>query len=117
MASSVRRLRVLALMNDDKVPPEDIESLPDSEFEYYKTDYDVCRAVRKLGHELEELGVRHELGPLRETLERFKPHVVFNLLEEFGERAIYDQNVISYLELMRTHYTGCNPRGLIIARD
>ncbi len=28
-----------------------------------------------------------------------------------------DQNVVSYLELMRVPYTGCNPRGLIISRD
>jgi D-alanine-D-alanine ligase len=31
--------------------------------------------------------------------------------------AIYDQNVVSYLELLRVPYTGCNPRGLMIARD
>jgi D-alanine-D-alanine ligase len=28
-----------------------------------------------------------------------------------------DQNVVSYLELVQLPYTGCNPRGLIIARD
>src|SRR5581483_8473811 len=29
---------------------------------------------------------------------------------------MYDQNVASYLELMRIPYTGCNPRGLMLAR-
>jgi D-alanine-D-alanine ligase len=42
--------------------------------------------------------------------------VVFNLLEEFHGLATYDQNVVSYLELLRLPYTGCNPRGLMLAR-
>src|ERR1700754_3709282 len=41
---------------------------------------------------------------------------VFTLLEQFHGEAIYDQNVVSYLELMRVPYTGCNPRGLMLAR-
>jgi D-alanine-D-alanine ligase len=49
-------------------------------------------------------------------VETFKPHVVFNLLEQFHDEAVYDHNVVSYLELLRVPYTGCNPRGLILAR-
>jgi D-alanine-D-alanine ligase-like ATP-grasp enzyme len=30
---------------------------------------------------------------------------------------VYDQNVVSYLELLHVPYTGCNPRGLMLARD
>jgi D-alanine-D-alanine ligase len=41
---------------------------------------------------------------------------VFNLLEEFHEQTGYDQNVAGYLELLRMPYTGCNPRGLMLAR-
>jgi D-alanine-D-alanine ligase len=41
---------------------------------------------------------------------------VFTLLEQFHGEVIYDQNVVSYLELMRIPYTGCNPRGLMLAR-
>ena len=42
---------------------------------------------------------------------------MFNLLEEFAEQAGFDSHVVAYLELKRTPYTGCNPRGLMIARD
>ncbi len=42
--------------------------------------------------------------------------VVFNLLEQFHGETAYDQNVASYLELLRMPYTGCNPRGLMLAR-
>ena len=30
---------------------------------------------------------------------------------------MFDQNVVSYLELLRVPYTGCNPRGLTLSRD
>jgi D-alanine-D-alanine ligase len=42
--------------------------------------------------------------------------VVFTLLEQFHNEPTYDQHVASYLELMQIPYTGCNPRGLILAR-
>ena len=31
--------------------------------------------------------------------------------------SIFDQNVVSHLELLKLSYTGCNPRGLLLARD
>jgi D-alanine-D-alanine ligase len=43
--------------------------------------------------------------------------VAFNLLEEFHGVALYDQHVVSYLELLRQPYTGCSPRGLMLAHD
>jgi D-alanine-D-alanine ligase len=42
---------------------------------------------------------------------------VFNLMEAFAGVTTFDQNVVSYLELLRLPYTGCNPRGLVLARD
>jgi D-alanine-D-alanine ligase len=38
-------------------------------------------------------------------------------MEAFAGVTTFDQNVVSYLELLRLRYTGCNPRGLILARD
>src|SRR6185503_3442008 len=51
------------------------------------------------------------------ALAEFKPQVAFNLLEEFDGHALFDQHVVSYLELLKQPYTGCNPRGLTIAND
>ena len=62
------------------------------------------------------LGAQEEIKPVREAIESFKPHVVFTLLEQFHNEPTYDQHVASYLELMKIPYTGCNPRGLILAR-
>ena len=63
------------------------------------------------------LEVRDELGPIRQMLFEWKPHVVFNLIESFFGLRELDQHVASYLELLRVPYTGCNPRGLVLARD
>ena len=72
--------------------------------------------LRAAGHDVRPLGVEDELKPIRDEIEGWKPDVVFTLLEEFHGEVIYDQNVASYLELMRVPYTGCNPRGLMLAR-
>ncbi|MEZ4270349.1 MAG: hypothetical protein R3C68_02580 [Myxococcota bacterium] len=63
-----------------------------------------------LGHEVQILGLEHELLPVRRAIETYKPHIAFNLLEHFHEQVIFDQNVVAYLELMRLPYSGCNPR-------
>lgn len=112
----MKRLRVLVLMHKDLVPPETLNGQKPEEAEW-KTEYDVVSTLRKLGHEVRPLGVKSDLGVIREAVEDWKPHIAFNLLEEFDGVAVYDQNVVSYLELLRVPYTGCNPRGLMLARD
>jgi D-alanine-D-alanine ligase len=112
----MRRLRVLVLMHPDLIPPDSLKGLSEQEAHAVKTEFDVVSTLRGCGHEVRPLGVTNELAPIREAVESFKPHVVFNLLEEFHGEAVYDQNVTSYLELLRVPYTGCNPRGLVLAR-
>lgn len=113
----MKRLKVLVLVHLSYVPPEDVSALSDSEQYELKTELDVVNALRNLGHEARVLGVLDELLPIREVVEEWRPHIVFNLLEEFRGEAVYDQNVVAFLELLGVPYTGCSPRGLIIARD
>jgi D-alanine-D-alanine ligase len=112
-----KKLRILVLMHEDLVPPESIEGLSDKEIAPWKTEYDVTITLREMGHEVLPLGVGSDLGVLRDAIEEFKPRITFNLLEEFHGVAVYDQHVVSYLELMKKRYTGCNPRGLMLAHD
>ncbi|HJT22090.1 MAG TPA: ATP-grasp domain-containing protein [Nitrospira sp.] len=112
----MRRLRVLVLMHKDLVPPEQLNGQDLNNVEW-RTEFDVVTTLRKLGHEALPLGVKSDLGVIRTAIEEWKPHIAFNLLEEFDGVAVYDQNVVSYLELLRVPYTGCNPRGLMLARD
>ncbi|MBP85406.1 MAG: D-alanine--D-alanine ligase [Planctomycetaceae bacterium] len=113
----MKKLRVMALMDEELVPPDSMEGRPDEEILNWKTEYDVCQTLRELGHDLLKLGVSNDSGVIRKALVEWKPNIVFNLLEEFHGVAVYDQHVASYLELMKQPYTGCNPRGLMLAHD
>src|SRR5436853_5520128 len=113
----MKRLRVLVLVHPELVPPDSLKGHSEQEINEWNTEYDVVSTLRAAGHEVRPLGVQHELKPIRDEIDAWKPHVVFNLLEQFHGEAIYDQNVASYLELSRIPYTGCNPRGLVLARE
>jgi D-alanine-D-alanine ligase len=113
----VKKLRVLVLVHADLVPPESLEGHSDKEIPEWKCEYDVVTALRKMGHDVRPLGVSDDLGKIRKEIEEWNPHIAFNLLEEFHGIAVYDQHVVSYLELLRQPYTGCNPRGLLLAHD
>jgi D-alanine-D-alanine ligase len=110
-------MRILVLMHEDLVPPESLDALSDTRRMAIQTEFDVTTTLKKMRHEVLPLGVASDLGVLRDTLNEFKPKITFNLLEEFHGVAVYDQHVVSYLELMKRSYTGCNPRGLMLAHD
>jgi D-alanine-D-alanine ligase len=112
----MRRLRVLVLMHPDFVPPDSTDGHTAQEINKWKTEYDVVSTLRAAGHDVHPLGVQEEIKPVRDEIEEFKPHVVFTLLEEFHYQTGYDQHIASFLELMKVPYTGCNPRGLVLAR-
>jgi len=103
-------------MHDYMVPPKDASG-HDLATVNWKTEYDVTRTLEQMGHTLLQLGIKDDLGVIRKRIEEDKPHIVFNLLEHFHEVSGFDSHVVSYLELLRVPYTGCNPRGLILARD
>jgi D-alanine-D-alanine ligase len=112
----VKKLRVLALMHDYMVPPEDVSNVDLATVEW-KTEYDVTSTLLDLGQELHVLGVKDDLGAIRQAIDDFKPEIAFNLMEAFHEVGAFDMNVVSYLELLRLSYTGCNPRGMVLSRD
>lgn len=110
-------LRVLVLLHPTLVPPDSLRGLPADEVSRIKTEYDVVSTLRSLGHEVRVLGVQDELNPIRIAAEEWHPDIVFNLLEEFHGISDFDAHVVSYLELLRLPYSGCNPRGLMLARS
>ena len=112
----MKKLRILALVHDHLVPPQDTTGVDILEAEW-KMEYDVVETLREMGHDVRVLGLHDELGSIRPTAGHFKPHIIFNLMEAFAGITTFDQNVVSYIELLRLPYTGCNPRGLILARD
>ncbi len=112
----MKKLRVIVLVHYSLVPPEDLTP-NDPRFEKFRTEYEVRQALLKLGHEVRMVGVYDDLGPIRKSIEEWKPHIAFNLLEDFAGNSAFDHYVVSFLETLRLPYTGCNPRGLLLARD
>ncbi len=108
-------LRVLLLVDRDLVPPETVED--DYTTAEWKTEYDVQVSLRELGHEVRTLGIVRDVERIREAQTEWRPHIAFNLLEDCYGVIPYDQNVVSYLELIGLPYTGCNPLGLQLSRD
>lgn len=112
-----KKLKVLVLMHEDLVPPADITGLSEKQLADFRTEWDVIAGLEELGHEVHRLGVGSDLGPIRRAFAELEPDIAFNLLVHFHGVAVYDQHVVSYLELLRKRYTGCNPTGLLLARD
>jgi len=113
----MKRLRTLVVMHSTLVPPDSLDGHSAKEIEEWRTEFDVVSTLKKSGHEVRCLGISDSLEELRSVVSEWKPEIVFNLLEEFDGIVTYDQHVVAFLELLRQPYTGCNPRGLLLARD
>jgi D-alanine-D-alanine ligase len=115
--TAAKKLRVLLLTDEGLVPDKPRSELNGREAELRKTEYDVMESLQELGHEVSCVGVGSELSVIRQAIDRENPQIAFNLVEQFDDLRFFDQHVVSYLELRKQKYTGCNPRGLTIARD
>ncbi len=113
----MKPLRILVLMHETLVPPDDLSGCTQQQIDECRTEYDVVQQLKASGHQVRSLGLGDNLAELTATLKEWRPHVAFNLAEEFQGIPSYDQHVVSFLELMRQPYTGCNPRGLLLSRD
>ena len=112
-----KKLRVIVLCQEKLIPPDSLEGYTEKQILDWKTEYDVIQALKGMGHEVYTVALSNELGAIHVAIDDYRPHVAFNLIEEFDGYALYDQHVVSYLELKGQKYTGCNPRGLMLARD
>jgi D-alanine-D-alanine ligase len=113
----MKPLRVLVLVHETLVPPDDTSGYTPQQVDEWRTEYDVITSLKAMGHEVRALGMADNLAELRSIVADWKPDIAFNLLEEFQGIVTYDQYVVAFLELMRLPYTGCNPRGMMISRD
>lgn len=111
----MKRLRVLVLLHAHLQPPESVEGMSIKEIHPFEMEYDVLNALKELGHDVMSVPIEEELIPIRRGIREHKPHVAFNLLTSFLDVGVYDAYVVSYLELLRTPYTGSNPRGIMQA--
>jgi len=112
-----KKLRILLLCHESLIPPDSIDGLSDAEVAPYKTEFDVCATLREMGHTVWPIGLGSDLAIIKNAIDSLRPDIAFNLLEEFAGVGVFDAHVASYLEMIRMHYTGCNPRGLMLAHN
>lgn len=113
----MKKYKVLLMVHETLVPPTDLRGLTEADIEECRTEYNIYSTLLNLGHDVRAVGIGDRLTELRETINEWQPHVVFNLLEEFSGIGAYDHYIVAFLELMRQPYTGCNPRGMMLSRD
>lgn len=116
MKKEHKRYRVLVLLDERLMPPEEVKGA-ESNHESWKMEYDVISALKAMGHEVTPIGLSDDLTVIRKAVEEIKPHIAVNLLEDFAGSCTMAQNIVAFLELLKVQYTGCNPRGLMIAMD
>jgi D-alanine-D-alanine ligase len=109
--------RVLVLMHETLVPPDNLRGYNQAKIDEFRTEYDVVQQLTMCGYSVRCLGLGDNLAELTSTIKEWRPQIAFNLAEEFQGIVSYDQHVVSFLELLRQPYTGCNPRGLLLSRD
>lgn len=112
-----KKLRVIMLADESLLPDGELKDFDEKQRELRKTEFDVRDAIEALGHDVISIGVSDDLSTIRGAIDAHKPDIAFNLIEEFAGVGHFDQHVVSYLELRKQAYTGCNPRGLTLARD
>jgi D-alanine-D-alanine ligase len=112
---TMKRYRILMITEAALLPSTELADLAKNE--ECVTEFNVYSSLQNVGHHVRLLGISDQLTELRETIRDWRPHVVFNLMEQFNGMVLYDYHVVAFLELMRQRYTGCNPRGLMLSRD
>ncbi len=113
----MKKLRVMMLTHAYMIPPDDVKSRDDPRIESFRTEFDIREALLTLGHDFIIVGLSDDITPVRKAIEEWKPDIVFNLMEAFAENGALAYYVVSYLEMLGIPYTGCNPRGLLLAGD
>ena len=92
----MKKLRVLALMHDYMVPPDDISGY-DLVTVKWKTEFDVASTLEDIGHDVRKLGVKDDLGLIRQAIDDFQPHIAFN------STAVDFQVIVYQLKMIRTN--------------
>jgi len=113
----MKKLRVLMLTHTNMIPPNDITDRDDPRLTDCRSEYDVKTALLQLGHEVRVTGIEDDITPIRHAIEDWQPHIAFNMMEAFANDGALDYYIVSYLDMVGLPYTGCNPRGMLLARD
>jgi D-alanine-D-alanine ligase len=97
--------KVLVLLHEYLVPPNQMTKAERLKSDV-ATEYDVLTNLKNLNYKTLPLGVSGDASVISRAIRYFNPDIVFNLMEEFHQKASFDQNVVSFLEINKIPYTG-----------
>ncbi len=83
----------------------------------WDTEREIYRTLSECGYKVKILAICDDISPLIEEVREFRPQIIFNLVEVFGQKSYLDKNVASVLEMLGISYTGASPRNLLICCD
>ena len=90
----------------------DIEQVsPHEEFK------DICKILNRNGYNAFMLNIQSDIHALISSIERQKPDVIFNFVEEFHDNPRLEMNVCALYELFRIPYTGAPPFALAACQN
>lgn len=110
-----KKLKITAVVEEAGIPKDDPEfrNRPKDP----SMEHDVLRALRRLGHDVQVLGIFDRIEPMVEGIEKNPPDLVFNFAEQFANDRRHDKNVAGLLEMMDIPFTGTGSAGLLLSRD
>jgi D-alanine-D-alanine ligase len=111
-----KKLKVLVLSDGTSPTCVDQDFTKEMTTKDWKTEADVMAALGKLGHTAEHLAIYDDVDLMRQKLETFAPHILFNLVEQFRNNPGFDQNIASFFELQGLPFTGCGATGLTLCK-
>jgi len=112
-----KKLRVLVLLDCGTAPPENQDFTEELKTADWLTEASVLKALKKLGHEVSTVGIYDSISPLVDSIDKYKPDVVFNLAEVFRNKYHLDKNVVSLLEMFGIAYTGSGTTALTLCNN
>ena len=113
---SGRRLRVLILfdLSRDLSEEQYQEYLRTEEWE---SERHVVNTLKKMGHDVELMGLFDDIGPLVHRTKEDPPDVVFNMSEAFDQNRQFEPHVAALIELLKVPHTGSGPEALRLCKD
>ncbi len=63
------------------------------------------------------LGVHNDTGLVRDMIDRYRPDVIFNMVEQFADSLGNEDRITSFLELQNIPITGCGSTGITLSKD
>ncbi len=110
----MKPLNITVLFDTAGTPPENQDFTEVLKTPGWKTEADVIAALSRLGHVVSAVGAYDDVNVIIHGIRKYKPDIVFNLMEHFKGHSEYDRNIPALLELMGVRYTGANPTAFML---